>query len=460
MNEIMMIKIPDKAAHIISTLEENGYEAYAVGGCVRDACLGRIPKDWDITTSADPAHVKQLFYRTIDTGIEHGTVTVMLGREGFEVTTYRIDGDYEDGRHPKQVAYTKNLEEDLKRRDFTINAMAYSPERGLIDIFDGAGDLESKIIRCVGKPGDRFQEDGLRMLRAVRFSGQLGFHIEGETLQAICSQAESINRISAERIREELDKLFLSPHPEYIKKAYETGLTAIVLPEFNRMMETPQNNPHHIYGVGDHTIKTMQAMQENKEKVSEKQYSILMWTMLFHDVGKPARKQTDDEGIDHFYGHAELGADMAEEILRRLKFDNDTIHTAARLIKWHDSRFKTNSAAIRRAMNRVGDDIIELLLMVQKADALGQSLYMKSEKIDRITKAAEQIEIVRKTGSCITLKDLKVNGRDLLNIGIPSGKQIGLCLGGLLSKVLDDPELNDRETLLGLASALYKNSLE
>lgn len=287
----MNIQLPEKVSEIINCLRSHNFEAYAVGGCVRDSLLGRTPSDWDITTSATPEEVKSLFSHTVDTGIQHGTVTVMLGHEGFEVTTYRIDGEYEDARHPKEVAFTLSLREDLKRRDFTINAMAYNEESGLVDLFGGAQDLERGVIRCVGDPGERFREDALRMFRAVRFAAQLGFSVEKNTAGAISELAGSLARISAERIQTELVKLLVSPHPEEMRQIYELGISDVVLPEFSVMMETPQNNPHHMYSVGEHTIKALQLIPEDK---------VLRLTMLLHDVAKPPCRITDRKGIDHF----------------------------------------------------------------------------------------------------------------------------------------------------------------
>lgn len=247
--------IPEKAAEIIRVLMNHGFEAYAVGGCVRDSILGRKPEDWDITTSARPEEVKRIFPRTVDTGIEHGTVTVLMDREQFEVTTYRVDGEYTDHRHPKEVTFTASLEEDLKRRDFTINAMAYNPETGLVDIFQGIEDLERKIIRCVGDPGERFDEDALRILRAIRFSAQLGFVIDDATKQAMSERAETLKDVSAERIRVELVKLLVSAYPEKIREACRLGITRVVLPEYDAIVGVEQHTPNHIYDVEEHTIQ-------------------------------------------------------------------------------------------------------------------------------------------------------------------------------------------------------------
>ena len=260
----MDILMPQKVKFIIKQLMDNGFEAYAVGGCVRDSILGREPNDWDITTSALPGQVKEVFEHTVDTGIQHGTVTVVLDKENFEVTTYRIDGEYEDNRHPKEVIFTANLVEDLKRRDFTVNAMAYNDETGLVDVFGGISDLNDKIIRCVGNAEDRFSEDALRVLRAARFAAQLGFSIEDGTMQAMKSMAPNLANISAERIQVELVKLIISDNPDMIKTAYELGITKIVLPEFDKIMNIEQNNPHHIYTVGEHTLYALKNVRADK----------------------------------------------------------------------------------------------------------------------------------------------------------------------------------------------------
>lgn len=453
----MTIKIPDRVEYIINTLNKNGYEAYAVGGCVRDSVLGRIPEDWDITTSAKPEEVKKIFRRTIDTGIMHGTVTVMLEKEGYEVTTYRIDGEYEDNRHPKNVEFTTNLIEDLKRRDFTINAMAYNQDEGLIDAFNGMKDIECKRICCVGNAKDRFDEDALRMLRAVRFAGQLGFAIEEHTKDAIIEKASNLVSISAERIRVELNKLITSKGPDRIRDAYYTGMTKIVLPEFDLMMETDQNNPHHCYSVGEHSIKALMILTElcnQKDDEYSRVRSVLAWSVLLHDVGKPIAKTTDAQGIDHFYGHADKSAELAKKILRRLKFDNYSVDIVSRLIKWHDFRFKLTPSSLRRAINRIGEDIIELLFIVKRADVLAQSLYKQEEKLMEIDNARCIYQEVMETKACLSLKTLAINGQDLINIGVSPGKEIGIILNQLLERVLEEPELNEKEILLLLAKEM------
>ena len=383
----MQIQIPKPVEYIIDTLMEAGFEAFAVGGCVRDTILNRTPGDWDITTSAKPQEVKRLFRRTIDTGIEHGTVTVMLEKIGYEVTTYRIDGEYEDNRHPKSVEFTSNLIEDLKRRDFTINAMAYNPTIGLVDEFEGLKDLEKKVIRCVGHPEDRFDEDALRILRAVRFAAQLGFTIEEETKKAIIKKTKNLMAISAERIRVELVKLLTSPYPEMLITSSELGITKVILPEFDAMLDTPQTNPHHIYNVGVHTIESMKAMRRlvleeayPKEylTIDSKLYTVLCLTMLLHDIGKPQSRTFDANGRDHFHGHPALSTKMAKAILNRLKFDNYTTNLVLRLIASHDDRLSPKPVKVRKAANAIGKDIMELLFLVQKSDISAQNPFMRT----------------------------------------------------------------------------------
>lgn len=300
----MKIFLPEKVNFIINKLKENGYEAYAVGGCVRDSVLGRVPDDWDITTSATPNETKALFKRTFDTGIEHGTITVLVDKEAFEVTTYRVDGEYEDSRHPKEVVFTRSLKEDLLRRDFTINAMAYNEEEGLVDIFGGIEDLERKVIRCVGDARERFGEDALRILRAVRFAAQLGFRIEEETMEGIRKLAPTLANISAERIQVELVKMLVSPNPGLLALSYELGITKVILPEFDDMMRTGQETPHHMYSVGMHTLKAVEQVRADK---------VLRLTMLLHDVAKPQMKTVDTDGVAHFKRHDVKGAEVAKK---------------------------------------------------------------------------------------------------------------------------------------------------
>lgn len=444
----MKIQLPEKVHRIIETLTAAGYEAYAVGGCIRDSILGRIPNDWDITTSAKPEETKSLFPRTVDTGIRHGTVTVLMDREGFEVTTYRIDGVYEDGRHPREVTFTASLEEDLRRRDFTINAMAYNEQTGLVDIFGGMQDMEQGVIRCVGRAEERFTEDALRMLRAVRFSAQLGYEIEKETKEAIRKLAPNLKQISAERIQVELVKLVTSDHPDYLRTACETGITRQVFPEFDLCMETPQNNPHHCYSVGEHILHAMTEVEPDK---------VLRLGMLFHDIGKPQTLTVDEEGITHNKGHADVGEQMTRQILRRLKFDNDTIQKVTKIVRYHDQETGATPGGVRRAVNRIGEDIFRMLFAVKRADILAQSDYLREEKLKKLAYIRELYDEICRKQECMSLKDLAVTGTDLIALGVPPGREIGQLLNELLEIVLEDPGKNTREELLRICESLQKN---
>ena len=407
------IQLPEKVGRIIGTLQEHGYEAYAVGGCIRDSILGREPEDWDITTSAMPEETKALFDKTFDTGIQHGTITVLLEKEGFEVTTYRIDGKYEDSRHPKEVTFTRNLREDLLRRDFTINAMAYNETDGLVDIFGGLEDLEAGMIRCVGTAKERFKEDALRILRGVRFAAQLGFDIEEDTRQGMKELAWTLQNISAERIQVELVKMITSKRPEMLREAYELGMTRIVLPEFDQLMTTGQETPHHMYSVGEHTLHAMKNIRADK---------ILRLAMLLHDMGKPALKTVDEAGVAHFKKHALESERIAENVLRRLKFDNDTIRKVTRLVRCHDLRMPATAKSVRRAMNQIGEELFPYYMEVRRADVLAQSMYQREEKIENLDQIEELYHQIVEDGDCVSLKDLAVTGRDLIASGMKPGK--------------------------------------
>ena len=434
----MKIELPRKVVLIIKNLQRHGYDAYAVGGCVRDSILNRKPEDWDITTSAKPEQVKRIFRRTVDTGIEHGTVTVLIGKDGFEVTTYRVDGLYEDGRHPKEVTFTSRLEEDLKRRDFTINAMAYNDDERLVDAFGGMRDLNYHLIRCVGDPKERFSEDALRILRAVRFSAQLAFPIEPETAEAIKSLAPNLEKISAERIQAELVKLLVSDHPERIQDACELGITKVVLPEWDDMVGVKQNTPHHKYDVAAHTVHALQNVKNDK---------VLRLTMLFHDMGKPVMKTTDENGRDHFKGHAIASEQIAKTVMKRLKFDNDTIRKVTKLVAYHDYRMEPTGANVRRAMHETGAELFPYYLAVRLADTKAQSSYERRGKLENIIQIRELYRNALRNKECVTLKDLAVTGTDLINLGIAPGKELGTLLNELLDMVIEDPAWNQKGKL-------------
>lgn len=405
---MVRIALPKDVKHIIDVLMENGYEAYAVGGCVRDSILGRVPGDWDITTSALPMQVKGLFCRTVDTGIQHGTVTVMLGRNGYEVTTYRIDGKYEDSRHPESVEFTPKLEEDLKRRDFTINAMAYNDEHGIVDIFDGVGDLQRKIIRCVGNAHDRFDEDALRILRAVRFSAQLGFGIEENTARAAKELAVNLKKISSERIHMEFNKMLKSPHPDYFSVADAIGIMEIVLPEY------------HVMSAEDKAF--VGALAKECACQLPERYA----AMLFMSGG---------------YSE-EDPADTAKRVLKRLKLDNDTINTASMLLRFGMLEITDDESRIRHIIYETGDKNILRILDFRTA-------YEKciGNDIADVRRMYDICNMIFERGDCVSLKNLAITGKELIAMGVPAGRQMGEILNSLLMLVLDNPQLNDREQL-------------
>ncbi len=433
------MKIPEKVQLIIEELEQHGYEAYAVGGCVRDTLLGREPEDWDITTSARPEQVKAIFHRTVDTGIQHGTVTVMFGKEGFEVTTYRIDGSYSDGRHPDQVAFTSLLREDLRRRDFTINAMAYNPRTGMTDLFGGQEDLAKGIIRCVGDAGERFQEDALRILRAVRFSAQLGFEIEEDTRSAIRLLAGNLEKISKERIQTEMVKLLVSSHPEELRTAYELGITKVILPEFDVMMAQEQNTRFHCYTVGEHTIQVLRHIPADR---------VLRLGALFHDFGKPRTHTTNEKGVDSFKGHAEAGCRMAVERMRDWKFDNDTINLVETLVRYHDVRMEPVKKNVRRLMSHVGAERMPLLFELLRADVKGKAAWTIEGRLKEIDTMEQLYQEILADAECFSLKQLAVDGKMLIKAGMKPGKSLGEVLQQMLDYVIEHPEANRAEVLL------------
>ena len=434
----MTIQLPESVNEIICTLQKHGFEAYAVGGCVRDSILGRIPDDWDITTSATPEETKALFSRTFDTGIEHGTITVLMGKDAFEVTTYRVDGKYEDNRHPSEVTFTRNLKEDLLRRDFTINAMAYNAQEGLVDIFGGMEDLQQKTIRCVGDAKARFGEDALRILRAVRFAAQLGFEIEEETKRGIIELAPTLSNISAERIQVELIKMMTSPNPDMLREAYNLGITKVILPEFDTMMQTEQETPHHQYNVGEHTLRSISAVRADK---------VLRLAMLFHDVAKPLMKTVDANGRAHFKMHDIKGVETTKHIMKRLKFDNDTMNKVVKLVQFHDYRMPAEAKSVRKAICLIGEELFPYYLEVRKADTLAQSLYKREDKMQNIREVEACYLAIMERKECVSLKTLAVTGKDLIEKGMKPGKELGEMLNTLLEIVLECPEYNTKEKL-------------
>ncbi len=421
----MRIEMPYEAEWIIDNIRSHGYEAFIVGGCVRDAVLGRIPGDWDITTSAKPEQVKEIFGKTVDTGLKHGTVTIIKHGKGYEVTTYRIDGEYLDGRHPETVEFTPDLREDLKRRDFTINAMAYSHETGIVDEFEGMEDLKRRVIRCVGCAGDRFTEDALRILRAVRFAAQLDFVIEDETYKAIVKIAPNLTHVSKERIQVELTKLLLSDHPEKIWMVDETGIADYVtsgVPEvFERELE--RENSHN---AGENeTPGTCGCLVDGASRDTLKE----CWTGL---AALPADKSHRWAG---FLRH--MTPEQAVKILRGLKLDNDTIGNVKSMVMAFQAPLAVDKVQIRKLLSRVTE-----------YQFLGAMQLKKLDGDETVPELLQLFEEIREAGDCVSLKQLAVNGGDLLQQGLEKGKQIGDGLMYLLNLVLEEPKLNKKDILL------------
>lgn len=436
---------------IINTLEKNGYSAYVVGGAVRDLLMGKTPHDFDIATSALPLQIKRLFKRTIDTGLKHGTITVIENNIGYEVTTYRTESEYIDGRHPKHVNFITSVKEDMKRRDFTINALAYNPRSGVIDFTGGIEDLHNSLIRCVGEPELRFSEDALRMLRAVRFSAVLNFTIEQKTIHAIKKCSPLIRKVSSERIRDELNKILMSEHPEDISKLHTYGLLKYIIPELDICFGEKQKNKYHIYNVFDHIMCTVKNTPNDL---------VLRWAALLHDIGKPRCASCDANGIIHFYGHHRESVKMANDILHRLRLDRDTIHDILILIENHDVRIENSPPGVKRMMTKTGAQLFEKLLLLQEADNLAKNIKFFRDKKRKLDETADIYKRILAEHQPYTVPDLTVNGRDLIKLGYKPGRSLGDCLKKLLDEVIINPELNRREYLLTRAKELKKTKYD
>nr|WP_302598024.1 CCA tRNA nucleotidyltransferase [uncultured Cellulosilyticum sp.] len=443
-------KIPKDALEIIRCIEKAGYEAYIVGGCVRDLLMQREPNDWDITTSAKPEEIKKVFRRTYDTGIKHGTVTVILNEEHYEVTTYRIESDYKDFRHPESVSFVDDITLDLSRRDFTMNAIAYHPERGFVDPYEGVKDIERGCIRSVRNAVERFTEDALRILRAVRFAAQLGFEIEPQTVDGIRECRDLLRHISKERIRDEFLKICVSPRPEYINELYKLELLEYIIPEFIPAFNVPQNHPHHIYNVAQHTIV---AMQNSAPDVN------LRLTLLLHDIGKISTRTTDANGVDHFYNHPAKSAEIAKKVLRELKLDNQSIKSISSLILYHDYhlRSKIDKVLVKNLLTQIGPDLFDMLLLVQESDVKAQNPDKLEPKLEAIKLQREIKEEIISNGEPYNKAMLAITGQDLIDSGIPKGMAIGKLLDLALEKVIKQPEKNKKEILINYCQDKYRH---
>lgn len=434
----MKINMPNTVKQIINIFHKNGFSAYAVGGCVRDCMLNTVPSDWDICTSALPTDIKRLFKKTVDIGIQHGTVTVLLNGEAFEVTTFRHDGEYKDNRRPKYVSFAKSITDDLSRRDFTVNAMAYNDKDGLIDPFDGASDLEKKIIRCVGDPNTRFSEDALRILRAVRFSAQKNFTIEERTLVSVQKNAALVQNLSAERIISEITKILLSDRLENIKLLYQVGVLHFIMPQMCKCFETPQSIKWHLYDVGTHSVK---AAEFTKKK------AYLRYGALLHDWGKPDTKGKNPDGSDSFRNHAKRSTQSAEEFLCRFKFSNADKSKILRLIQYHDRQILPEKKYINRAVNDIGDDIFLDLIDLKRADCKAQNFALTAPRLKTYDEIERLYRQMQENNETFSLKNLAVNGHDLKKLGL-EGKDIGMALTFLLNHVINHPDDNEPKILI------------
>ena len=442
------IRMPAGVRYIIETLAASGFEAYAVGGCVRDSLMGRIPADWDITTSAVPDELLRVFKnnRVIPTGIKHGTVTILCKGGQFEVTTYRVDGAYTDGRRPDNVTFSASLEEDLKRRDFTINAMAYNDAHGLQDFFGGAADLENKIIRCVGDPKERFAEDYLRMLRAYRFAATLGFSLEPSVVETIAANRAKVKGISAERIQSELNKLLLSGDFA-IQRAFFDVFADVLLPEVAALRGVEQNNAYHCHDVYDHSMAVLAHTPPEL---------CMRLSALLHDVGKARCRTVDDYGVCHFYKHESKSADMAAGILKRLKYDNETMDTTLNIIRFHGHCFRPEPRAVKKLIGKLGVPLARHVLRFFQADTMGKSDFARERSLPLAEACMEALEAVVASGEPCALSDLAVNGKDVMDIlRLPPGREVGDMLHALLDRVQAEPALNTREALTALMENLH-----
>ncbi len=439
--------MPKNVDIAINLLQSAGFEAYAVGGCVRDSLLGKTPNDWDITTSAKPEDMKSVFadFHCIDTGIKHGTVTVVIDGEPLEITTFRLDGEYEDNRHPKSVTFTSNLGADLGRRDFTVNAMAYSKMTGTVDLFGGQNDLKNKIIRCVGDPDRRFNEDALRILRALRFASALDFEIEEKTAQSLLKNRALLGNISEERIAKELLKLVCGKGAKRILTDFAPVLFEI-LPELQPMYKNSHDNPHHCYDIYEHTLIAVESIDPEPT---------LRFAMLLHDCGKPAVKKFDENGVAHFYGHQRISAEISAQILARLKVSNKFRDEILFLVSNHDRwELYENTEKMPRYLSKFGLDGVLNLLKVMRADVLAQSPEYRY-RLDQIADAEEIAKNLAAQKPCLSLSELQINGRTLMDIGIPQGRKLGAVLAQLLDEVIDGVTKNTQEALTTRAREIY-----
>lgn len=440
------IVIPDTAKDIISTLESSGFEAYVVGGCVRDSIMGINPHDWDICTSATPPQIIECFRtkRIIETGLKHGTVTIINDGDQYEVTTFRIDSEYSDNRHPDHVIFTSNIEEDLSRRDFSMNAIAYNDRIGLVDPFDGSRAIGNREIVCVGNPDDRFNEDGLRIMRALRFASVYDFNIDDETSNSIHKYCHLLYNISVERIQSELSRMLLGRNILNILLGYK-DVIGVIIPELIPCIGFEQNNPYHQYTIYDHIAHAVDNYHGNE--------LVVKLALLLHDIGKP-QCYTEDERGGHFHGHGVPSHDIADNVMQRLRFDNKTRHAVTDLVLYHDSVIEPTLKTVRRWLNKIGKELFSQLLDIRMADIKAHAEGTQESRIERCNALRMIMNDIITQEQCFSLKDMNVNGDDIISIGVPEGKEVGRILKLLLDEVISGTVENDREVLLSRASCL------
>lgn len=441
------MKLSNEIITALDRLNSKGHEAFCIGGCVRDTIMGITPHDYDITTSASPEEILECFsdHRCLTVGIKHGTVTVLINNEPIEITTYRIDGEYKDSRHPDNVIFTKELRKDTSRRDFTVNAIAYSPSTGYIDNHNGIKDIENRLIRCVGEPKKRFTEDALRILRALRFASTLGFEIERNTAEAIHSLKHLLNNIAAERIYAEFTKLICGKDARRILTDFH-DVIEIFIPEISPMVGFEQNNIHHCYDVYTHTLVSLESIAPEP---------LLRWTMLLHDIGKP-HCYTEDERGGHFYGHYKISAEIAKAVLKRLKASREMIEHTALLVYRHDALIPITERSIRRILMKLGEKDTFLLFEINRADAKAQAKHQIAERLERTDMLEAKTKEIISKNECFSKKSLAISGKDLIALGVPEGRKIGIVIDRLLNEVVDQKTVNIKSALLKRAFEIYK----
>lgn len=435
----MKLSLPLSASFIINRLEKNGFECFAVGGCVRDSICNNPVNDWDFTTNATPDEIINCFsdYTTVDIGRKFGTICVVVDGVNYEITTYRTESGYCDSRHPSDVYFSKKLTDDLSRRDFTINALAYNDTVGLVDEYDGVTDLQYGVIRCIGNPDERFTEDALRILRALRFASVFGFSIESATSESIIKNKDKLSKISKERIVNEFTKLLCGKYVDFVLRRYKEVI-AVIIPEISVMFNFNQNSKHHNKDLWRHTVSAVKHTPSDE---------IMRLTMLLHDIGKPMTVYTDKSGSSHFPNHPKLSAAMADTILKRLKYPSH-YNDAKILIEYHDDRIKPDSAMIKRYLRDLGPHIFSMLLAIQRADILAQSMYKREEKLSTLEKVVSEYNRIIENNECYSLDKLAVNGKDIIHLGVSSGEKIGFILNTLLDKVISGEIANEHESLI------------